>query len=58
MNEYEKQQVWMERLRKEFKDYESHHDSHRFLSSIAQMLTLRDKRVYDLTEAIKDLLDK
>lgn len=54
----EKQQVWMERLRKEFKDYESHHDSHRFLSSIAQMLTLRDKRVYDLTEAIKDLLDK
>jgi len=58
MNECERQQVWMERLKKEFKDYESHHDSHRFLFSIAQMLTLRDKKVYDLTVAIKDILDK
>jgi len=58
MNEHERQQVWMERLKKEFNDYERHHNSHFFIFSIAQMLTLRDKRVYDLTEVIKDLLDK
>jgi hypothetical protein len=58
MNEHEMRQIWMDRLTKEFKDYENHHDSHRFLSSIAQILALRDKRIYDLAKTIKDLLDK
>jgi hypothetical protein len=61
MNEFdelERRQVWWTRLKKEFNDYENHHDSHRFLSSVAQMLTLRDKKIYDMVIVIKNLLDK
>lgn len=44
-NEYERNQIWIERLKKEFKNSK---DEHELISSIAQMLTLRDKKIDEL----------